>query len=311
MTDHAGEILPPPINIMASVETNDETASKATGLLCERSVMMSPRKHLPLRAGSSCFGFDEEFSLRRVRKRHALCRFMLAALLFIASSSCYAQSLPHSQALNTAPSPLAGFLTVDEIRRIARDAGFTPLGPARRGGTMYELRAIDYRDVLMRVVIDARSGVIAAVNRVVPLGPDSIVGTLPPDAELGPKEAAPYEALPRLSSSQSARDNAPRDQAVPLDSADGPEALGGDLGIMSMPSTASRGVFAGPDSTVPPLPRPRPSALALQRAKATGKTPTATLLSPSAGSAVGWVPQIPTAPAALKPKKRSEKTAPD
>jgi hypothetical protein len=59
-----------------------------------------------------------------------------------------------------------------EINKIVRDAGFTPLGLPQRKGTTYVLRAIDSRDILMRVVIDARSGAIRAVNRIVAARPD-------------------------------------------------------------------------------------------------------------------------------------------
>ena len=55
-----------------------------------------------------------------------------------------------------------------EITRIARSAGFDPLAPPLREGTIYVLRATDYRGILMRVVIDAHTGAIRDANRIVP-----------------------------------------------------------------------------------------------------------------------------------------------
>ena len=71
-------------------------------------------------------------------------------------------------ASTVAPAPTFGLMQPFEINKIVRDAGFTPLGLPQREGTTYVLRAIDSRDILMRVVIDARSGAIRAVNRIVP-----------------------------------------------------------------------------------------------------------------------------------------------
>ena len=65
------------------------------------------------------------------------------------------------------PAPLPGFITSHEVTRIARSAGFEPVAPPLREGTTYVLRAMDFRGILMRVVVDARSGAIRAVNRIV------------------------------------------------------------------------------------------------------------------------------------------------
>ena len=64
--------------------------------------------------------------------------------------------------------PVTGFVSSYEITRIARSAGFDPLAPPLREGTIYVLRATDYRGILMRVVIDAHSGAIRDANRIVP-----------------------------------------------------------------------------------------------------------------------------------------------
>jgi len=54
-----------------------------------------------------------------------------------------------------------------EILRTLRAAGFEPLAPPLREGTTYVVRAIDFRGVPMRVVVDARSGAIRDANRIV------------------------------------------------------------------------------------------------------------------------------------------------
>ena len=64
--------------------------------------------------------------------------------------------------------PVTGFVSSYEITRIARSAGFDPLAPPLREGTIYVLRATDYRGILMRVVIDAHTGAIRDANRIVP-----------------------------------------------------------------------------------------------------------------------------------------------
>ena len=63
------------------------------------------------------------------------------------------------------PPPLPGFVPPYEVTRIVRSAGFDPLAPPLREGTTYVLRATDFRGILMRVVVDARSGAIRAVNQ--------------------------------------------------------------------------------------------------------------------------------------------------
>jgi hypothetical protein len=57
-----------------------------------------------------------------------------------------------------------GLVRAFEINKIVRDAGFIPQGPPWREGTTYALRAVDHREVLMRVVLDARRG--TAINNI-------------------------------------------------------------------------------------------------------------------------------------------------
>ena len=61
--------------------------------------------------------------------------------------------------------------------RTLRSAGFDPLAPPLREGTIYVARATDYRGILMRVVLDARTGAIRDANRIVP-GPGNYAGAL-------------------------------------------------------------------------------------------------------------------------------------
>jgi hypothetical protein len=67
-----------------------------------------------------------------------------------------------------AQTPVTGFVPPYEIVRTVRAAGFDPLAPPLREGTTYVLRATDFRGILMRVVVDARTGAIRDANRIVP-----------------------------------------------------------------------------------------------------------------------------------------------
>src|SRR4029077_15619185 len=79
-----------------------------------------------------------------------------------------------------------GFVPPYEILRTVRAAGFDPLAPPLREGTSYVVRAVDFRGVAMRVVVDARSGAIRDANRIVS-GP-GLYGPYAP----GPYPPAPY-----------------------------------------------------------------------------------------------------------------------
>jgi len=63
--------------------------------------------------------------------------------------------------------PLRGFVPPYEILRTLRAAGFQPLAPPLREGTTYVVRALDYRGIPMRVVVDTHSGAIRDANRIV------------------------------------------------------------------------------------------------------------------------------------------------
>ena len=128
--------------------------------------------------------------------------------------------------------PVTDFVSSYEITRIARSAGFDPLAPPLREGTIYVLRATDYRGILMRVVIDARTGAIRDANRIVP----------------GPGRYGQFYGTPSLYD--------PVDLAEPV----------------MVPSTvemerplAPHGATRSALPEIPPLPRPRPAALASRR----------------------------------------------
>jgi hypothetical protein len=128
--------------------------------------------------------------------------------------------------------PVTGFVSSYEITRIARSAGFDPLAPPLREGTIYVLRATDYRGILMRVVIDARTGAIRDANRIVP----------------GPGRYGQFYSAPSLYD--------PADLAEPV----------------MVPSTAEmerplvpHGATRSALPEIPPLPRPRPAALASRK----------------------------------------------
>jgi hypothetical protein len=106
---------------------------------------------------------------------------------------------------------LPGFVPPYEITKIVRAAGYDPLTRPRREGTTYVVRATNYRGILMRIVVDARTGAIRAVNRIVPgPGPYGVLGMTPPppygayDPPIGPlagppppyPAAGPYGPLP-------------------------------------------------------------------------------------------------------------------
>jgi hypothetical protein len=88
------------------------------------------------------------------------------AFCVLSAVSSFAQSSP-------SPSPslpqalLRGFVPPYEILRTLRAAGFQPLAPPLREGTTYVVRALDYRGIPMRVVVDAHSGAIRDANRIV------------------------------------------------------------------------------------------------------------------------------------------------
>lgn len=152
------------------------------------------------------------------------------AVSLLAGASAFAQSAPG--AVSSQSLPLRGFISPFETLRIVRAAGLDPLAPPLRQGSTYVVRAIDFRGVAMRVVVDARSGVIRDANRIVsgpglygPYAPGPVYyGRFgPPPPYLGPPdelyigEVAPSEDEPRAASLHGPRSGVPTlIPAVPL-----------------------------------------------------------------------------------------------
>jgi hypothetical protein len=156
----------------------------------------------------------------------------------------------HAQVL--APSPLAapppGFVPPYEIMRTVRAVGLDPLAPPLREGTTYVLRARDFRGILMRVVVDANTGTIRAVNRIVPapVMPGQI-GMMPP----------PYAAPP---------DDMPPDGGGPPEFDASPLPPNGHASLPPPPFAPRQpAARSSAHSNAPPLPRPRPAALASRK----------------------------------------------
>jgi len=191
------------------------------------------------------------------------------------------------------PPPLPGFVPPYEVTKIVRSAGFEPLAPPLREGTTYVLRANDFRGILMRVVVDARSGAIRAVNRIVP-GPAAY-------GQVGLAMPPPYGAPPPY--------GMPPDYGVPPAYAppgmDGPEMVPEEAGLtMPPPPPGVRPAMHPIVPGLPPLPRPRPAEIASRDPKPGVKAsePLPPFVKPDAkpNAAVVAPAAAPVAPAAPK-----------
>jgi hypothetical protein len=167
--------------------------------------------------------------------------------VFAASALCVAlltgsgrAQVPATSSSQSAPLPAVGFMPAYEIARNVRRAGFDPLAPPMREGSTYVVRATDFRGILMRVVVDARSGAIRDVNRIVP-GP----GSYGPQVGMMPYGMGPDGMPPPYSQ--------PADYDAPPVPPDDGEML--DRPPVAHPLTRAS-VTVGP-----PLPRPRPPEL--------------------------------------------------
>ena len=151
------------------------------------------------------------------------------------------------------PKPVTGFVPTFEIMRTVRSAGFDPLAPPLREGTTYVLRATDYRGILMRVVLDARTGAIRDVTRIVPAASGSLGVVLPPYG--APAYASPYGEAPY---------GAPAEYEVAPPILPGPEPSGLPPALPVQPLAAPPATHAKTSKrkVSPPLPRPRPAGLA-------------------------------------------------
>ena len=229
--------------------------------------------------------------------------------LLLAATTGHAQSPPPDPISTATAAPVAGLVPPYEINKIVRAAGFSPLAPPRREGATYVLRAIDYREILMRIVVDARSGAIQAVNRMVPAKPNGVVGAMPPAfggrgtynslSSLPPNGPLPglppYEPPPRQLPSGPQPHDVPPDHAMPADTGGSPAgAEQEDLSTPPPPPLMTHSSTQPAPQGAQPLPRPRPSELTMQKAKPAGKVPKAPVVKSSAAPAAASVsPAVP------------------
>ncbi len=180
----------------------------------------------------------------------------VVAALLSAIGTGWAQAPP---AVPPPLPPAPGFVSTYEIVHTLRAAGFDPLAQPLREGTIYVARATDYRGILMRVVLDARTGAIRDANRIVvgpgnygePYGPygeadDAYGGPPYGPGPLGPP--GPYGPGPYRPDVHGGLPSLPYDR---------PPA-----GSVPMFPPA---VHAATGSRSPPLPRPRPPELASRK----------------------------------------------
>ncbi len=176
--------------------------------------------------------------------------FVLSLLIAPAAiGQVHAQAIPPSSFAAAPP----GFVPPYEIMRTVRSVGLDPLAPPLREGTTYVLRATDFRGVLMRVVVDANTGTIRAVNRIVPppVMPGQI-GMMPPPYAAPADDMPPYGMPPyRRPSELEASQPPPNGQASLLPPPFAPRQSG-----------ARSGAYVN----APPLPRPRPATLVSRNA---------------------------------------------
>lgn len=175
---------------------------------------------------------------------------LLIGILLSVAAPAHAQA-PAGAASSgpSSPQPVTGFVSPYEIVRTVRAAGFDPLAPPLREGTSYVLRAMDFRGILLRVVVDARTGVIRDVNRIVP-GPGRYgqFGIMP----------TPYGILPPAYGMPSAYDSDMYDPRFPTPDED-------DMAPPPPPPPPSLRPTPSRMAPPPPLPRPRPAALASRK----------------------------------------------
>jgi hypothetical protein len=157
-------------------------------------------------------------------------------------------------------------------------AGFHPVAPPLREGPTYAVRAVDFRGILMRVVVDANSGAIRAVNRIVP-GPGNYGQLGMAEPPFGPAD----DMLPSY--------GRPPDMSGPAP----PPDITASLPPPSMP--AAHPPAHATVTILPPLPRPRPAELASRKPADETKPDAAPSDLPSAP---------PNALSAAKPDSRSD-----
>ncbi len=229
------------------------------------------------------------------------------AMMLVAGAAAQSPPLPPAAA-PAQPKPVTGFVPTFEIMRTVRAAGFDPLAPPLREGTTYVLRATDYRGILMRVVLDARTGAIRDVTRIVPAASGSLGVVLPPYGS--PRYDAPYADPPYGAPIE--YEGAPPGLQRPEERA--PPQL--PPPIAAPPVTHAK---ASTRKLSLPLPRPRPDGLASsQRPGASNNTEKGSRPSekgPAAGSgktekAIGNANPITAQPTPSAPAAQAKSPAP-
>jgi hypothetical protein len=216
---------------------------------------------------------------------------LAASVLLTLVAGAVAQSPPPPAAAAPQPKPVTGFVPTFEIMRTVRRAGFDPLAPPLREGTTYVLRATDYRGILMRVVLDARTGAIRDVTRIVPAASGSLGVVLPPYGQ--PRYdayAEPPLGLPR-----------PEEAAAPQ---------------LPQPIAAPAAAHAKASIRKPSPPLPRPDGLAAsQPPAAPGKTENGSTASAKGAAAasekkIGNASPVSAQPAPSPPAAQAKSPAP-
>jgi hypothetical protein len=243
-----------------------------------------------------------------------VCVTLALTFLVLAGAAGRAQVPPSPQAPPSPPQaqaaapqqlpPAPGFVSAYEITRTLRAAGFDPLAPPLREGTIYVARATDYRGILMRVVLDARTGAIRDANRILP-GPGRYGGAYgedrygePHGGSYGPGPDEPYDSGPY-----------------------GPQPYGaeayGRVGIVRPPDGPPQDTDGPPPPVVHPamstsampLPRPRPPELAARKPVDDAK-PDAKAAAPAAAQAVSPAPSSQAAAPVPPPPQAAVPTLP-
>jgi hypothetical protein len=163
------------------------------------------------------------------------------------------------------PRPVTGFVSSYAILRTARAAGFEPLAPPLRDGTIYVLRATDFRGILMRVVLDARTGAIRDATRIVPADADAYEVSTPygePPYGAPPYAPPPYEPPPYEPDGAPAAYDGPGPQMAPPGEGAPP--------VLARPPATRTMMHPTPGLHAPPLPHPRPAELITQKSEKTG-----------------------------------------
>jgi hypothetical protein len=220
---------------------------------------------------------------------------------------------PPSAPPPVAAAPLPGFVPPYEITKIVRASGFDPLAPPRREGTTYVVRATDFRGILMRIVVDARSGALRAVNRIVPgPAPYGVVGMMTPPYGPPPNGPPPYGPYGPPGYGPPPYGPPPYGPADIGDPEMGP--MEADLS-MPPPSSAPSTIYPGAHSLAPespPLPRPRPAGLVSREAQPAAKPAETAGPKPDAAPAAASTPLAAPPPAAvpIAPQKKPVQSSP-